>query len=54
MIDRVAARENLYNNAAIIAKSRVLTLGKYYYYLGFSLLYRLCGASADALLVNGT
>lgn len=54
MITRVVAQKELYNNDEMIAKNRFLTRVKYYYYLAFAFFYRLCGASADMLLVNGT
>ncbi|CAD5221306.1 unnamed protein product [Bursaphelenchus xylophilus] len=54
MINRVASRKEMYNNAGTITKSLILTNLKLLYYYGFSLLYYLCGLTTTKVLTNGT
>lgn len=54
MIQRVNRREEMYNNAAFIAKNPLLSTLKCYYYMAFAFVYSLCGRCASKILVNGT
>jgi alpha-1,2-mannosyltransferase len=54
MIQRVASRNALYNNAATVARSRVLTEAKLLYYNMFAWLYRQVGRCVRVPMVNST
>eukprot|EP00948_MAST-09A_sp_MAST-9A-sp1_P001691 g1691.t1 len=54
MLQRVFERRPTYNNAGIIAQSRVMSTIKWIYYMGFAFLYSMSGFASDFVMVNST
>lgn len=54
MLERVGQREVAYNNASFIARSRLLSRGKLWYYRCFAWLYGAAGRRADVVMVNSS
>jgi len=54
MLMKVDRREADFNNAAMIARSKVLSTGKLMYYRLFAYLYGVVGRCADVVMVNSS
>ena len=54
MLERVGSREVAFNNASFIARSRILSTGKMWYYRMFAYLYGAAGRRSDVVMVNSS
>lgn len=54
MLNMVENNVENFNNRRWIAKSRILTLGKIFYYKSFAWLYRLAGKCCHSIMVNSS
>lgn len=52
MLDAVARSESAFNNSGVVARSRLLTRAKLFYYQLFATLYGNAGRNASLVLVN--
>lgn len=52
MLQMVHTRRPSYNNMAVVARSRVLSLAKFVYYVVFAWAYGLVGSCADVIMVR--
>jgi alpha-1,2-mannosyltransferase len=54
MLRVIQSRTAAFNNPSLVAKSKILTMLKVYYYNFFSILYKFVGSFSDVVLVNST